>query len=248
MIGPRRRVAILAAACVVVLAGCGGAGAPVASLSNGATGEPSAPLARPTIDVVDDSIVRIVAFGCGAPALGTGFAVDTNLIVTNGHIVTGRNPETLSVQLLDGTDLAAVIVGFDLDLDLAVLRVDRANFRPLNLVTEVPIVDGVAVGIRTEDTENLINEVDFTFDAPVTVNWDGVFRDTESTFRGIRIDAEIRRGDSGSPLLINDTDAIGLVQSRATTSPRAYAVSSREIHDFVNSIDTSVQVVADRCA
>ncbi len=214
-------------------------------------GEPSAStveVSRPDIDVVDDSIVRIIAFGCGAPTVGTGFAVDTNLIVTNAHIVAGRDTETLAVQLFDATEFPAVLVGFDLDLDLALLRIDSGNFQPLNLLTEVPLVDGVAVGIRTKNEENVINEVEFTVDAPVIVNWDGVYRDTESTYDGIRIDAEIRKGDSGSPLLINDRDAIGLVQSKARNFPRGYAVRSSEIADFIKSVDTSVEVVVDRCA
>lgn len=241
-----RRVA-LAVLLALTLAACG-EDEPLGPPVRGSSQEPSAPLVRPTIEVVEDSIVRIVAFGCGAPTVGTGFAVDTNLIVTNGHIITGRDPETMSVQHFDGTDFPAVLVGFDPDLDLALLRVDEASFRPLNLVTEVPVVDGVAVGIRTLNKENVINEVDFSVDAPVIVNWDGVFRDSESSYRGIRVDAEIRKGDSGSPLLINDRDAIGLIQSKNRNLPRGYAVRSSEIDVFVDSIDPSVEVVADRCA
>jgi len=239
--------AVVAAVIAVLSASCAGVSdqAPV----RGASENPSAPVERPSVNVVDPSIVRVVAFGCGAPALGTGFAIDDNLIVTNGHIITGRNPETMSVQRLDGTEYKAVLVGFDEDVDLALLRVDAdANFRPLNLVREVPIVDGVAIGIRTIQDRNIINEVDFSVDAPVVVNWDGVFRDTESTYRGIRIDADIRKGDSGSPLLINNRDVIGLVQSKTRDLPRGYAVRSSEILDFVDSLDTSVEVVADRCA
>ncbi len=241
------RWAIAAAVIAIVLAAC--AGVPDHPPVRGSSEEPSAPLERPSAEVVDPSIVRVVAFGCGAPTLGTGFAVDTNLIVTNGHIITGRDPETMTVQRSDGTEYDALLVGFDEDLDLALLRIDGdADFRPLNLVTEVPIVDGVAIGIRTREEENIINEVEFSVDAPVVVNWDGVFRDTESSYRGIRIDADIRKGDSGSPLLINNRDVIGLVQSKTRGFPRGYAVRSAEILDFVNSIDTSVEVVADRCA
>lgn len=233
---------------VIVASACASTLVEPTTAVRGSSAEPSAPVARPSTDVVDSSIVRIVAFGCGAPALGTGFAIDTNLIVTNGHIITGRDAATLTVQRSDGTEYDTVLVAFDEDLDLALLRVDEGDFRPLNLVTEVPLVDGVAIGIRTEEQQNIINEVEFTVDAPVIVNWDGVFRDTESTYRGIRIDAEIRKGDSGSPLLINDRDVIGLVQSRTRGLPRGYAVRSAEILDFVNSTDTSVRVVADRCA
>ncbi len=230
-----------------VLVGCVSTASPDEGVSE-SSAEPTEEIERPSADAVDESIVRIVAFGCGAPTVGTGFAVDADLIVTNAHIVAGRDTDSMAVQLLDGSEFAAALVGFDPDLDLAVLRVDGGNFQPLNLVTEVPITNGVAIGIRSLDQVNEINEVEFSVDAPVRVNWDGVFRDTESTFRGIRIDAEIRSGDSGSPLLINDQDVIGLIQSRTRGEPRGYAVRSSEILDFVNSVDTEVGVVADRCA
>ena len=211
--------------------------------------EISEPVARPDIEVVDESIVRIIGFGCGAPALGSGFAVSENLVVTSGHVVTGRDPESLAVLRSSGEEFAATLVGFDLDLDLAVLRVDGIVLDPVNLITDVPVVDGVVVGIRSEAGEPFINEVDFTVDAPVNVNWDGVFRDTESRFRGVRIDATIRPGDSGSGLFVNDHDVIGLIHSRNRNGiPRAYAVGSVEIADFVDSIDPEMEIVADRCA
>lgn len=246
---------LLLAVCAVALAGCAGDQV-VGEGASGASGaglrtssDVSEPVARPDVSVVDESIVRIIGFGCGAPALGSGFAVSEHLVVTSGHVVTGRDPESLAVLRSNGDEFAATLVGFDLDLDLAVLRVDDAAFDPVNLITDVPLVDGVAVGIRSEAGEPFINEVEFTVDAPVNVNWDGVFRETESRFRGVRIDAEIRPGDSGSGLFVNDHDVIGLIHSRNRNGvPRGYAVGSVEIADFVDSIDTDTEIVADRCA
>ena len=213
------------------------------------SGELSLDVSRPNVDAVDQSIVRIVGFGCGAPALGSGFAIDTNLIVTSGHIVTGRDPDSLSVIRSDGSEFSAALVGFDQDLDLALLRVDDIDFVPVNLVTEVPVVDGVAVGIGSRSGEEFFNEIEFTVDAPVNVNWDGVFRDTESRFRGLRITADVELGDSGTGLFVNDRDVIGLVHSRNRAGvPRAYAVGSVEIAEFADTIDETVEVVADRCA
>jgi S1-C subfamily serine protease len=246
MIGRVRLVGLLA---LVVLGLSSCANAPEVDPLGERSTAPTIEVERASAETVDASIVRIVGFGCGAPTLGTGFAVDTDLIVTNGHIVTGRDPETLNVQRLDGTEYAATLVGFDEHLDLALLRVDDANFRPINLITKVPYVEGVAIGIRTIEEENVINEVEFTVDAPVIVNWDGVFRDTESTYRGLRINAEIRKGDSGSPLFINNNDVIGLIQSKVRRNePRGYAVGAKEIAEFIDATDLSAEVVASRCA
>jgi len=245
------RLCILLAGVALALAACGADRATDPSVSSGVRTSigVSEPVSRPDVEVVDDSIVRIVGFGCGAPALGSGFAVGPNLLVTSGHVVTGRDPESLSVVRSTGEEYDATLVGFDLDLDLAVLRVDDVEFSPVNLVTEVPVVDGVAIGIRSDAGEPFINEVEFVVDAPVNVNWDGVFRETESRFRGVRIDAEIRPGDSGSGLFVNNSDVIGLVHSRNRNGiPRGYAVGSIEIADFVDSIDPTLEVVADRCA
>ena len=158
---------------------------------------------------------------------------------------------TLAVQNVEGDEFGAELIGFDPDLDLALLRVEGGAFVPLNLVTEVPIVEGVAIGVRTEDQANIVNEIEFTVDAPVIVNWDGVFKDTESRFRGLRMLADIRLGDSGSPLLINDQDVIGLVQSTTRNQPQGYAVGAADISEFVASIGPAAdatEVVADRCS
>ena len=213
--------------------------------------EPTAPVARPDVEAVEPSVVRVIGLGCGAPAIGTGFAIESNLIVTNAHLVAGRDAETLAVQNLDGDEFSAVLIGFDPDLDLALLHVEDTDFAPLTLITDVPLVDGVAIGIRTDDEVNVINEIEFTVDAPVNVNWDGVFQDSESRFRGLRMLADIRRGDSGSPLLINDTDVIGLVQSTTRNQPRGYAVGAADISEFaaaIGPVEEAAHVTTDRCA
>lgn len=200
----------------------------------------------PTVDDVSDSIVRIVGFGCGAPALGSGFAVEPHLIVTSGHLVTGRDPDSLGVIRPDGEEAPARLVAFDADFDLAVLRVDDIAFTPVVLRTDVPTNDGVAMAVKAEDD---VVPIEFTVDRPVNVNWDGVFRDTESRFHGLQLLADIERGDSGSGLFISARDVIGLVHSTSRNVPgRGYAVSGRQITEYLDTIDPTAELIAERCA
>lgn len=200
-------------------------------------------------DLVANSIVRIVGFGCGAPALGSGFAVAEHVLVTSGHLVTGRDPETLAVVRPDGSEFPAVLIAFDPDLDLAFLRVDDVAFEPVELLEEVPDVSGIAIGLRTELDEQYVNEVAFEIDGAVTVNWDGVFRDTESTFQGVRLHADIQRGDSGTALFTSGHQVVGLIHSTSRNGvDRGYAVSSAQISDYYSTIDINAEVIADRCA
>ena len=200
----------------------------------------------PSVEGVATSIVRIVGFGCGAPALGSGFAVEPHLIVTSGHLVTGRDPDSLAVIRPDGQEAPARLVAFDPDFDLAVLRVDGIEFEPVTLRTTVPTDVGLGMAVRSE---NAVTPIDFTVDNPVIVNWDGVFRDSESTFHGLRLLADIARGDSGSGLFISDTEVIGLIHSTNRNGlERGYAVSGLQITEYLDTIDPTTEVIADRCA
>ena len=218
-------------------------------LSASCASESSAPApvyTAPTVDEVSASIVRIIGFGCGAPALGSGFAVEPHLIVTSGHLVTGRDPESLGVVRPDGSEASARLVAFDADFDLAVLRVDDITFEPVTLRTDVPTNDGVAMAVKAE---NDVVAIDFTVDKPVNVNWDGVFRDTESRFHGLQLLADIARGDSGSGLFVSDSEVIGLIHSKSrNVNGRGYAVSGRQISEYLETIDPTTELIAERCA
>ena len=221
----------------------------VAAVLSGCASEPDpepVALVPPGVDDVSDSIVRIVGFGCGAPALGSGFAVEAHLIVTSGHLVTGRDPDSLGVVRPSGEEAPALLVAFDPDLDLAVLRVDEIAFTPVALRTDVAAADGVAMAVKAE---NDVVPIEFTVDRPVNVNWDGVFRDTESQFHGLQLLADIERGDSGSGLFVSATDVIGLVHSTSRNVPgRGYAVSGRQISEYLETVDPTTEQVAERCA
>ena len=234
-----RRVAVALTA-ALMLVGCGSDQAASSTTSDPLEYEP------PTAADVADSIVRIIGFGCGAPALGSGFAVDTNLIVTSGHIVTGRDPETLAVATPGGVEAAARLVAFDPDFDLAVLRVDDIDFQPVTLRTDVPADVGLGMAVRSE---NEVDPIAFTVDNTVIVNWDGVFRDTESTFHGLRLLADINKGDSGSGLFVSADEVIGLIHSTNRNGiERGYAVSGRQISEYLDTIDPDTEIVSERCA
>src|SRR5690606_23261301 len=63
--------------------------------------------------------------------LGSGFVIDpSGVIITNYHVV--EDSDDITVELGDGTELKATLVGADDKTDIAVLRVDAS--RPLPAV------------------------------------------------------------------------------------------------------------------
>ena len=141
------------------------------------------------------------------------------------------------------------MIAFDEHLDLALLQVEGTSFTPVELLQDIPESSGVGIGLRTEVDGQYVNEVDFEVDRVVTVNWDGVFRNTESSFHGVQLNADISRGDSGTALFLNENQVLGLIHSTSRAGlERGYAVSSIQIAEFVADEATSTEVEASRCA
>lgn len=80
---------------------------------------------------VTASTVRIEGEACLLDRVGSGFAVDDDLVVTNAHVVAGQAKP--SVIRPDGRRLPAVVAVYDAQRDLALLRVKGLGQEPLPL-------------------------------------------------------------------------------------------------------------------
>jgi serine protease Do len=122
---------------------------------------------------------------------GSGFFISPDgFIVTNNHVVEGA--EDIKVITKDGTELTATVVGRDEGTDLAVLKVQGANFPYVGFETAVKPRVGdwvVAVG----------NPFDLSSTATAGIV-SAYSRDINGGFVDyIQIDAPINKGNSGGP-------------------------------------------------
>jgi uncharacterized membrane protein required for colicin V production len=87
--------------------------------------------ADPDVVLAAGSVVRVTGIACGLGIEGSGWIVRRGLVVTNAHVVAGIG--TPRVDRRSGSSLAASVVAFDADNDLAVLRVRGLRGLPLPL-------------------------------------------------------------------------------------------------------------------
>ncbi len=136
--------------------------------------------------------------------LGSGVVVDlAGHIVTNHHVI--DNAERVSVQLADGRQAVASIVGRDPDTDLAVLRVDlgRMPVMPLGRsdqlrVGDVVLAIGNPVGLTQSVTQGIVSAT-------------GRGQLGVATFENfIQTDAPINFGNSGGALVNSNGELIGI--------------------------------------
>ncbi len=143
--------------------------------------------------------------GRRATSLGSGFIVDAaGIIVTNNHVIQGA--DEITVILHDDTQLKATLVGRDDQVDIAVLKVEPPNKKPLPTVKWADS-DKARVGDWVLAIGN-----PFGFGHSVTA---GIVSARARELSGryddyIQTDASINKGNSGGPLFNMDGDVIGV--------------------------------------
>ncbi|KAG5027796.1 hypothetical protein JHK82_011432 [Glycine max] len=147
---------------------------------------------------------------------GSGFVWDKEgHIVTNYHVIRGASDLKLMlvmcrVTLADQSTLDAIVVGFDQDKDVAVLRVDA----PKDKLRPIPI--GVSADLLVGQKVYAIGNP-FGLDHTLTTGViSGLRREISSAATGrpiqdvIQTDAAINPGNSGGPLLDSSGNLIGI--------------------------------------
>ncbi len=162
--------------------------------------------------------------GSGGQGLGTGFVLNARgEIATNAHVVTDgegsaiRKADEVYVAFADGNQVAARIVGYDPNADVALLRIDPAGLtlRPLRL--------GTAQALRVGSPVAAIGS---PFGEPQSLSV-GVVSATDRSIKSltgfeiagaIQTDAAINRGNSGGPLVNGRGEVLGINSQIQTTS------------------------------
>ena len=203
---------------------------------------PDDPLAEALGRQAAASVPRIQAEACLTRSTGTGFVVASHYVVTNAHVVAGAR--TVSVDTPAGR-WDAVVVHFDPDLDIAVLRVDGFAPPALIFAPSDPTRGALGATLGYPGGGDAVVEA-----AAVTATYDAEGLDVGGTERVIRRIIELRAvvepGDSGGPLILTNGTIGGVVfaESRSDAnvgyalSPTAVAIAVGPALGLTRPVDT----------
>lgn len=189
------------------------------------------------------STVEVLGRGCyqGFLNQGSGFVVAPGLVVTNAHVVAGTNEQWIHS---DEGDTAAVVVLFDPDLDLAILRSPTLDAPPMRLLRgEVERGQGGAIlgypgGGPLEPTGAAVRQVI----EPVGRN---IYGEGEVRRRVYELQASIRRGNSGGPFVLPDGRVAGVVFANSVVADDVgYALLSTEVLPALETARDQMDAVA----
>ncbi|MGH9301089.1 MAG: trypsin-like peptidase domain-containing protein, partial [Acidimicrobiales bacterium] len=172
------------------------------------------------------STVKVEGTACNRIQEGSGFAVATDLIVTNAHVVAGES--RTYVAELNGRRLPATVVAFDPNRDIALLSVPGLGETPLPL-TKGRVGDSGAVLGHPNGQDQLDEAPALIKDEVQAVGRDLYGRHT--TKRDVFILAsQLFPGDSGGALVNTAGMVMGIAFAIAPDQPgTSYALADTEL-------------------
>lgn len=210
------------------------------------TGPPIA-LDDPELEAASASVARIsgTAYACGVSMTGSGFVAAGDLVVTNAHVVAGVDAPV--VELPGGRVREGRLIYIDPVDDLAVISVSGLDADAL--VIADPTTAGTQAAVQgyplggpfTSSTAAVLS----VGEVPVPDIYD-----TSVALRDVyALDADVRPGNSGGPLLDGDGRVVGVVFARgADGEGRGYAMTTAELRPVLESVGAGDETVsAGRC-
>ena len=173
-----------------------------------------------------NSVIKAVTSVKTESSVGSGFIVDqSGYIVTNYHVINGKN--SINVMTVDGNLHPARIVGFDSNVDIAVLKIDGsydnmgfADSRNAQ-VGEKVIAMGSPAGLDFTITEGIISATNRIL----------------GSVRYIQTDVPINPGSSGGPLVNKEGLVVGVNTMKISNFEGiGFAVSSNNVKPVVENI------------
>ena len=171
--------------------------------------------------------VQVRSRGCGGLLFGTGFPVRQDLVITNAHVVAGAGRH--EVMTPGGARVGATVVYFDPDHDLALLATPGLGLRPLTLAGAARSGQEAAViGYPGGGPQDIIGARVVLRTRPQAP--DIYYRD-QNVRRDIYVlQARVRKGDSGGPVVDLAGHPLGVVFAASTLERNeGYALTNAEV-------------------
>jgi S1-C subfamily serine protease len=190
----------------------------------GSVALPSSPLVQQAVALAGPSMVEVEGVGCGQIQEGSGFVVAPNLVVTNAHVVAGI-PAPYVIGF-DGGRYATEPIYFNPRFDLAVLRVPGLAEPPLALDPD-PVPHGTQAAVLGYPEGGPFQAVPAAVVTEFPAEGSDIYGQGLTVRHIYELQAVVRPGNSGGPLVEPDGRVIGVVFSRSVSDPNVgYALAS----------------------
>jgi putative serine protease PepD len=221
------------------------------SLSQGSASVLPATSIKSIVQKVSPSVVTVNVTVASGGDTGSGSIIqsdaNTSYVLTNNHVIeAAATSGTIQIELNNGDQINATIVGRDAAYDLAVLKVSKGNLPVLQLgdsaalsIGDSVIAFGSPLGLAGTVTTGIVSSLN----RPVTTS--GATSGVNSYVDAIQTDAAINPGNSGGPLTDSLGRLIGVNSAIASTGSSASGQSGNIGLGFAIPINEAKRVYTE---
>ena len=172
-----------------------------------------------TVGITTSITTNFWGYQTTSAASGSGFIISADgYIITNHHVIEDSN--SITVSFYDGTTKEAKLVGYDASNDLAVLKVEAENLRPVILGDS----DNLNVGDTVLAIGNPLGELTFSLTVGTLSALDReVTTSAGVTMNLMQTDCAINSGNSGGALFNLYGEVIGITNAKYSSSSSSEA-------------------------
>jgi len=162
---------------------------------------------------------------------GSGFAARADVVVTNAHVVAGEGKTFVTTQA--GRRLQAVVVAFDPQRDLAVLRVPGLDLAPLLFADGGAGVSGAVFG---HPGGGPLVESPARIESMIDARTRDIYGKGPTARSIFVLAARLAPGDSGGPLVDRQGRVMGVAFAIDPAEPAtSYAITNSELRPVLTA-------------
>ena len=191
---------------------------------------------KPGVNHAAQEVVKVTGMGCGGLVTGSGIPLGDGYVATNAHVVSGTSSH--AVQRSDGsTTYRAEVVFFDPERDVAVLYAPGFTLPGLTFGSAARGTQGAVIGYPGGQSEQVVAAV---VDGTVMAQGRDIYNQNLVTRQIFILQATVRPGNSGGPLVDLDGKVLGMVFATSASDPnQAYALTDEEITSDLGTAESN---------
>ena len=207
---------------------------------------------KSVVQKVSPSVVTVNVTVAGGGDTGSGSIIQsdasTSYVLTNNHVIeAAATSGTIKIEMDNGDQYTATIVGRDANYDLAVLKVAKGNLPVIQIgdssslsIGDTVIAFGSPLGLSGTVTSGIVSSLN----RPVTTGASAT-SSVNSYVDAIQTDAAINPGNSGGPLTDSLGRLVGVNSAIASTSSSSTGQSGNIGFGFAIPINEAKRVYTE---
>ncbi len=143
---------------------------------------------------------------------GSGFVISQDgYVITNAHVIKDSDKDSILVTLYNGSSYSAAVIGYDVDNDIAVLKINVTGLTPVKFGSS----SALSVGDRVYTIGDPLGSLNYTMTGGLVSALNRIINTENSDYIStFQTDAAVNSGNSGGPIINGYGQVVGIVTAK----------------------------------